>query len=98
MRDLSIFGSASVATTAGPPAIGGIIGFSILLIILVGILVRLIVVLLRRGKNRVKKEVLGPALQSGGVQSELYGFKPTEAPDLQPDERRPRPDEPGRGT
>lgn len=98
MRDLSTFGSALVATAAGPQAIGGTIGFAILLILLVSVLVRLIVVLLRRGKNGVKKEVLGPALQSGGVQSELYGFKPTEAPDLQPDERSPRPDEPDRGT
>lgn len=93
-----MFGSTLVATTSGSPAIGGIIGFAILLIILLGVLVRLIVVMFRRGKDGVNEDVLGPVFKSGGVQSELYGFKPTEAQDLKPDGRGLRPDESGRGT
>ncbi|MDF9278596.1 hypothetical protein P4U43_12445 [Arthrobacter sp. EH-1B-1] len=78
--------SILVATSPASPTIGGIVGFAILLIILVGVLVRLIIVMVRRGKDGVKKEVLGPVFKSGGVQSELYGFKPTEAQDLKPEE------------
>lgn len=89
-----MFDSTLVASAPGYPPIG----FAILLIILVGALIRLIVVMLRRGKDGVKEEVLGPAFKSGGFQSELYGFKPTEAQDLKPDERGPRSDESGRGT
>lgn len=93
-----MFDSTLAATAPGSPAVGGIIGFAILLIILVGILVRLIVVMVRRGKDGVNEEVLGPVFKSGGVQSELYGFKPTEAQDLKPGGRGPRPDESGRNT
>ena len=90
--------STLAAASPGSPAIGGIIGFVILLIVLVGVLIRLIIVIFRRGKDGVKKEVLGPVVKSGGVQSELYGFKPTEAQDLKPDERSPGSDGSGRST
>lgn len=75
------------AASADSPTIGGMIGFAILLIIAVGILVKLIIVLTRRGKTGVKEEVLGPVFKSGGVQSELYGFKPTEGHHLKPGKR-----------
>lgn len=77
----------TLAAASDSPTIGGVIGFAILLIIVVGILVKLIIVLTRRGKNGVKEEVLGPVFKSGGVQSELYGFKPTEGHELKPGER-----------
>ncbi|MBM7780563.1 hypothetical protein JOD47_000731 [Arthrobacter tumbae] len=89
---------STIAVSSGSPAIGGIIGFAILLIIIGGILVRLVIAIFRRGKNEVKKDVLGPVFKSGGVQSELYGFKPTEAQDLQPKKRRSESNDSGRRT
>ena len=77
----------AAAVSSDPPTIGGLIGYAILLIIVAGILVKLIIVLTRRGKNEVKEEVLGPVFKPGGVQSELYGFKPTERRDLKPGKR-----------
>lgn len=76
-----------VAASTGSPAIGSIIGFAILMLLVVGILARLMVVFARRGKNGVKKEVAAPVVDSGGVQSELYGYRPIERKDSEPGER-----------
>lgn len=75
------------AASSDSPTVGGMIGSAILLIIVLGIIVRLTIVATRRGKAGVRREVLGPVFKSGGVQSELYGFKPVETHNLEPSER-----------
>lgn len=82
VRAIAIAGSVSSVTAADSPAVGGVIGFAILAITALGILVRIVVVIFRRRKGGIRRDVLGPIAGSGGVQSELYGYRPSGPDDL----------------
>ncbi|KRF07078.1 hypothetical protein ASH00_16165 [Arthrobacter sp. Soil782] len=76
-----------VAVASDSPAIGAVIGFVILILLVAGVVTRLIVVLARRGGSGAKRDVAGPIVDSGGVQSGLYGY-PSEHQDMKPEDPR----------
>lgn len=76
-----------VAIASDTPAIGAVIGFAILILLVIGVVTRLIVVLARRGRSGAKRDVAGPILKSAGVQSEIYGYRPAEQHDMEPEGR-----------